>query len=171
MTMMSSFNSLGNTQARVLILGSMPSVQSLTKQQYYAHPRNAFWKIMAALFNDYIPLDYDQGQQVLQAKGIVIWDVLKSCQRQGSLDSAIEKNSMKMNDFNVFFAEHLSVTQVYFNGGTAESLYKKHIWPVLAAQHKSLAYTRLPSTSPAYAAMSYQKKLAAWTVLQKVINQ
>ncbi|BCG63294.1 MAG: double-stranded uracil-DNA glycosylase [Methyloprofundus sp.] len=171
MAIISSFNILGDTQARVLILGSMPSVQSLTKQQYYAHPRNAFWKIMAALFNDYTPLGYGQGQQVLQARGVVIWDVLKSCQRQGSLDSAIEKDSMQMNDFNVFFAEHPSVIQVYFNGGTAESLYKKHIWPVLAEQYKSLAYTRLPSTSPAYAAMSYQKKLAAWTVLQKVINQ
>ncbi len=171
MTVSHSFNSLGDTQARILILGSMPSVQSLAMRQYYAHPRNAFWPIMAALFNEGQPLAYLQGQYMLQEKGVAIWDVLKSCMRKGSLDAAIDKRTMKMNDFNMFFAEHSSVTHIFFNGGTAEHLYKKYIWPTLAAQHQSLVYTRLPSTSPAYAAMRYQEKLAAWRVLQAVLNQ
>ncbi|MCK5354176.1 MAG: DNA-deoxyinosine glycosylase, partial [Methyloprofundus sp.] len=92
MTVINGFNLLGNDKARVLILGSMPSVTSLAKQQYYAHPRNAFWRIMAALFNEGKPLSYQQGQILLQAEGVAVWDVLKSCDRQGSLDADIKKN-------------------------------------------------------------------------------
>jgi TDG/mug DNA glycosylase family protein len=87
--MIAGFNLLGNDQAHTLILGSMPSVTSLAEQQYYAHPRNAFWLIIAALFNQGIALDYQRGQQILVEQKIVLWDVLKSCARQGSLDSAI----------------------------------------------------------------------------------
>ena len=77
MTEQTGFNLLGNNKARILILGSMPSVVSLEKQQYYGHPRNAFWRIMAALFNEDKPVAYQQGEELLAAQGIAVWDVLK----------------------------------------------------------------------------------------------
>ena len=167
MTEISGFKPLGNSNARILILGSMPSVRSLEKQQYYGHPRNAFWRIMSALFNEDKPIIYQQGEQLLQAKGIAVWDVLKSCARQGSLDSAINKHSIQTNDFLALFATFSQIECVFFNGAMAEVLYKKYVYPLLPAEYNALNYARLPSTSPAYAAMSYQDKLAAWTVLKE----
>ena len=166
MTEITGFNSLGDKNARILILGSMPSVISLEKHQYYAHPRNVFWRIVAALFNEGKPLDYQQGQQLLQAEGIAVWDVLKSCFREGSLDSDIEKNSIEINDFITLFRAFKQINCVFFNGGTAELLYKKNVYPLLPKEYRTLNYTKLPSTSPAYAAMSYEDKLAAWAVLK-----
>ena len=168
MAEINGFKLLGNKKARILVLGSMPSVTSLEKQQYYGHPRNVFWRIMAALFNDAKPLDYQQGQLLLQAEGIAVWDVLKSCIRQGSLDSAIDKNSMEINDFVSFFSVFNQLRYVFFNGGTAESLYKKRVYPLLPIEYKALNYTKLPSTSPAYAAMSFEDKLVAWSVLKNL---
>lgn len=144
----------------------MPSVTSLEKQQYYAHSRNVFWRIMAVLFNDDKPLDYQQGQQLLQAEGIAVWDVLKSCVRQGSLDSAINKKTMEINDFISLFKVFKQINFVFFNGGTAELLYKKNVYQLLPIEYRTLHYTKLPSTSPAYAAMCYKDKLAAWAVLK-----
>ena len=166
MTEISGFKLLGNDKAQILILGSMPSVSSLEKQQYYAHPRNVFWRIMAALFNENMPLDYQQGQLLLQEEGIAVWDVLKSCVRQGSLDSAIGKNSMEINDFITLFKTFKQIKFIFFNGGTAAVLYKKNVYPLLPIEYKTLSHTQLPSTSPAYAAMCYEDKLAAWSVLK-----
>jgi len=166
MAMIQGFNLLGNDQAHTLILGSMPSVTSLAKQQYYAHPRNAFWPIIAALFNQGVALDYQQGQQILIEQKIAAWDVLKSCTRQGSLDSEIEKNSITANDFVDFFDVYQGIGRVFFNGGTAESLYKKHVWCALPVSNQTLNYIKLPSTSPAFAAMSYADKLAAWAAIK-----
>jgi len=166
MATIEGFNLLGDDQARTLILGSVPSVISLDEQQYYAHPRNAFWPIIAALFNQGVALDYQQGQQILIEQKIAVWDVLKSCRRQGSLDSAIEKHSITANDFLDFFDVHKGVGRVFFNGGTAERLYKAHVWRALPVSTQTLSYTKLPSTSPAFAAMSYADKLAAWAVIK-----
>ena len=166
MNAINGFNVLGNHQAKILILGSMPSVTSLQKQQYYAHSRNAFWHIMSALFNDAKPLDYQQGQSLMEAERIAVWDVLKSCVREGSLDSAIEKESIEINDFIRFFEAFEQVEWVFFNGGTAQKLFKKNVYQRLPTEYKTLSYTKLPSTSPAYAAMRYEAKLAAWAVLK-----
>lgn len=171
MSVINGFNIVGNSQARILILGSMPSVRSLQKQQYYAHPRNAFWRIMAALFNANQPLDYEQGQYILQREGIVVWDVLESCQRSGSLDSAIVKDSVVVNDFIGFFESFEHVNDVFFNGGMAECLYKQYVWNDLPVVYKTLHYKKLPSTSPAYAAMSYESKLSHWAVLKSLAQQ
>ncbi|WP_221893807.1 hypothetical protein [Bathymodiolus japonicus methanotrophic gill symbiont] len=97
---------------------------------------------------------------------LMIWDVLKSCARQGSLDSAIEESSIEINDFTSLFNSFGNIKQVFFNGATAQALYKKHVYPDFPAMYKALNYTKLPSTSPAYAAMPYQDKLAAWSVLK-----
>lgn len=147
----------------------MPSVTSLQKQQYYGHPRNVFWRIMAALFNDTLPLDYQEGQQLLESKKIAVWDVLKSCFRQGSLDSSIDKNTLEANDFIRFFSMFDQIKWVFFNGGMAELLYQKNVYPLLSTDFRALNYARLPSTSPAYAAISYEDKLVAWTVLKTLL--
>lgn len=166
MTEINGFNLLGNHLAEILIIGSMPSVTSLDKQQYYAHPRNAFWRIMAALYNQGKTLDYQQGQQLLIAERIALWDVLKSCVRQGSLDADIDKNSFVINDFISLFKTFKHIRFIFFNGGAAEKLFKKNVYPLLAVEYRTLQYVKLPSTSPAYAAMSYQDKLEAWRVLK-----
>lgn len=146
----------------------MPSVQSLQQQQYYAHPRNAFWPIMARLFKFDLNLNYSTRCQKLQQHNIAVWDVLKACQRQGSLDQNIDANSMIVNDFNAFFQHHPSIQQLLFNGGKAENVFKQHVVRNLNKPFKSLSQARLPSTSPAHAAQSLDEKYLIW---QKALFQ
>jgi TDG/mug DNA glycosylase family protein len=155
-----SFAPIASTQAKVLILGSMPGKESLRAQQYYAHPRNAFWPIMGALVGALPSLAYTVRKQILQTAGIAVWDVLQSCIRPGSLDSDIDNASMVPNQFGHFFVEHPSITHVFFNGAKAQACYCKQVLPLL--EHLHLNYQRLPSTSPAHAGMTYAAKLAAW---------
>jgi len=149
--------------ARILILGSMPGVASLEAVQYYAFERNVFWKIMGDLFTAGPELDYQLRLQKLVANHIALWDVIETCHRPGSLDSAISEDGMTTNDFKSFFEQHPQVTQVYFNGQKAASLYKKKVLPDLISQ---LKYHVLPSTSPAHASKSYATKLEAWSVIR-----
>ena len=163
MTRVYGFAPVAAQDATRLILGSMPGVASLRAGEYYAHPRNLFWRIIGELLGLDPGLPYAARVGALAAAGIALWDVLKSCSRTGSLDAAIEKGTIVPNDFAAFFARHPRVRQVYFNGSTAEQVYRRHVLSLLPAQH--LAYVRLPSTSPAHAALGYEEKLAAWRVL------
>jgi len=164
--MVESFSLLGNSDAKILILGSMPGVRSLEQQQYYAHPQNAFWRIIAHLFNQGKALEYQQGEALLIERGIALWDVLKFCDRQGSLDSAINKETMEMNNFVDLFLASPKLKYVFFNGLMAESTYKKQVWPLVAESASYIKYKKLPSTSPAYAAMKFEAKLAAWHAIK-----
>ena len=154
-----SFAPVAESPARMLILGSMPGAASLSAGQYYAHPRNAFWKIMGELVGFDAEAPYAQRLNALVAAGIALWDVVHSCQRQGSLDTAIESSSIKVNDFVEFFCRHPHIKVVCFNGAAAERCYRKHVLPQLQAD---FSYARLPSTSPAHAAVSFERKLASW---------
>jgi hypoxanthine-DNA glycosylase len=156
------FPPLLGAQPKILILGSMPSVKSLENQQYYAHPRNAFWPIMSMLFNIDLDSNYDDRCHTLTNRGVAVWDVLKSCQRKGSLDSAIERDSIVVNNFVQLFADYPSIKQIYFNGGAAEQLFKKHVLNTLNKTSSSLPMFKLPSTSPAHAAMTLRQKTAVW---------
>ncbi len=146
----------------VLILGSMPGIKSLQEQQYYAHPRNAFWPIMSALFDIKLHLPYQQRCQILCQQGIAVWDVLKSCQRKGSLDSAIENESIEANDFNQLLTDYTSIKHIYFNGGASEQLFKRHVLKTLQKSAAIKTMLKLPSTSPAHAAMTLEQKTQVW---------
>ena len=155
-----SFPPIAAPDAHVLILGSMPGVASLTAQRYYAHPHNQFWPIMAALLGFDSALPYPQRCAHLNAAGIAVWDVLQSCVRPGSLDADIDAASSVPNDFAAFFAAHPQICGVCFNGGTAKSLFSRHVLPGLDLPE--LSYASLPSTSPAHAGMRPPEKLACW---------
>jgi len=158
-----SFPPIADAAARLLILGSIPGKASLEAHEYYAHPRNLFWRIMADLLNCGPLQDYRSKTQALLTAHIALWDVMQSCYRPGSLDAAIDKNTIVVNDFNVFFASHPKIDRVFFNGATAEHAFRRLVLPQLA--NPALTLQRLPSTSPAHAAMSYSQKLAAWQAL------
>lgn len=150
------FPPLVGARPRLLVLGNMPSVLSLGAQQYYANPRNAFWRITADLFGFDADAGYDERVAALVGCGVAVWDVLRSCRRAGSLDSAVEPTSMVVNDFPAFFAGHPSISRVVFNGAAAEQNFHR-----LVREPPDLAYVRAPSTSPAQT-MRYADKLAAW---------
>lgn len=168
--LISGFGPVADSMAQVLILGSMPSVASLHKQQYYGHRRNAFWPIMMRLFAESVDSDYQQRKQILLVNHVAVWDVLQSCQRRGSLDANIDAESIKTNDFITFYREHKAIRQVFFNGGMAEKVYKQRVLPRLGDEFAYLEYRRLPSTSPAHAAMSLSQKCEAWRVIRDGIE-
>ncbi len=167
MEKISGFPAIANKKSRLLILGSMPGVKSLEQQQYYAHPSNVFWKIISELFNVELDADYESRLKTILKHRIALWDVVKSCQRPGSLDSSIIHSSIIMNDFKKFFIEHPMVQSVLFNGKKSEQLFRKYIFPELGKQ-QSLKLHGLPSTSPAHAGMTYRQKLDKWKIIKKV---
>lgn len=149
----------------------MPGVASLDAQQYYAHPRNAFWPIMDALFGIDPAWSYADRCNALMERQIAVWDVLKYCRRPGSLDADIQPDSIVANDFRQFFARHRRVTSIFFNGSTAERLFRRHVrLPPGTLPLEQPLLQRLPSTSPAHAALSQQQKLAAWQSLREALG-
>lgn len=158
-----SFPPVSDVRARVLILGSMPGEASLRAQRYYAHPRNGFWPIMGELLDFPVAeTDYEERCSRLRDAGIALWDVLAACTRQGSLDASIEASSMVVNDFPRFFAHHPHIGCVCFNGGLAERVYRQRVLTMLTGPVAALPGHRLPSTSPANAALTLAAKTAAW---------
>ena len=164
MNRIEGFPPLALPTARVLVLGSMPSRESLARQQYYAHPRNAFWPIMTRLFG-LRATAYAERAAELTAHGVAVWDVLRACTRPGSLDSAIEAASIETNDFAAFFAGHRAIRRVFFNGAMAESVYLRRVRPALDGAAAALPVRRLPSTSPAHASLDLDRKTEAWREL------
>ena len=154
-----SFPPLSRPGARALILGSMPGVASLAAQQYYAHPRNHFWPIMANIAGFDPSAPYAQRVEALTGAGFAVWDVLQSCVRPGSLDSAIQAGTRVPNDFAGFLATQPGITCVCFNGTEAQNSFTRHVLPGLSLE--GVECVRLPSTSPAHA-VAFAKKLAAW---------
>jgi len=158
------FPPLARPDARLLVLGSMPSRESLARGRYYAHPRNAFWPIMTRLFA-LRATAYAARAAELTRHGVAVWDVLQACVRPGSLDSAIDEASIETNDFAAFFRAHPGIRRVYFNGAKAEAVYLKRVLPTLGAAAAALPRRRLPSTSPAHAGLDLEAKAAAWKAL------
>lgn len=144
----------------------MPGLKSLSEQQYYAHPQNAFWKIMTLLFE--APVDtYAQRVELIQNNGLALWDVLKFCERHGSLDTRIDDATIEVNDFFAFFRKHPAITHVFFNGAKSEREFMKRVLPILPDEVSArLEFSRLPSTSPAHAGLKPADKLKAWKAVK-----
>jgi hypoxanthine-DNA glycosylase len=162
-TQIEGFPPISRPNARILVLGSMPSSESLRQQQYYAHPRNSFWPIISRLLN----IDdegYQQRADAAMAEGMAIWDVCKACFRSGSLDSAIDDRTIVPNDFHEFFDDHPAIGRVLFNGAKAEQVFRKWVWPTLTTQQQAFTYLRMPSTSPANAGKTVAQKQVLWAV-------
>jgi len=149
------FAPIADENSRILILGSMPSVESLRREQYYGNPQNAFWRLMAALLGEPYAEDYANRTAMLLRHGVALWDVLRSCEREGSLDSNIKRP--EVNDFAAFFAAHPRISRVYLNGGKAYALFKKHV----GFDFPGIEFARLGSTSPAHA-VPFEQRLSDW---------
>ena len=148
-----SFKPIYTPQARILIVGSMPSVKSLEQAQYYAHPRNAFWRILFDIFSEPPTLDYERKKALIREHGLALWDAAAICEREGSLDSDMQ--DVVYNDFSTLYEVCTDIRTVLCNGATAHSLFLKSGY---AGERKVV---RMPSTSPAYT-LPYEKKLALW---------
>ena len=154
--MINSFPPFVNSRTKILILGTMPGIASLEKQEYYAHKRNHFWKIMYTLL-DNLPISeiFEEKIQLLQANNIGLWDVLENCERKGSLDIHIK--NQKENDFETLFKEFPGISKIVFNGKESHKYFLKKF-----GQIKGITYYLMPSTSPANT-MSFDNKLKIWS--------
>lgn len=150
-----SFDPVWREDALILILGSMPSVESLKQGFYYAHPRNAFWPMMAEILEEEKPQSIEQKKAMLIRHRIALWDSAHSCEREGSLDSAIR--APRANDFDFLYRNCPGIRHVFFNGAAAFDLYRK----LVSKEDALRAFHRMPSTSPAYT-MKYEDKLSLW---------
>jgi len=159
-----SFPPVAAKDARVLILGSMPGIESLRREQYYAHPRNLFWPIMSELFSFDVTLPYTERLAHLQSAGVAIWDVLQHCEREGSLDTHIKAEFP--NDFAAFLTQYPAVRAIGLNGQKAAESFQRFVFPDLPGiLTQRLTLLPLPSTSPANAGQSKQAKIAQWKTL------
>ena len=160
--MSSSFEAVAGPDARVLILGTLPSAASLALGQYYAQPRNAFWKIMGELVGAAPALPYAERLQRLVARRIALWDVCALGRRSGSLDTAIRSSTVRPNDFAGFLRSHPSVELICFNGAKAAELFRRDTSRKPVSPATAIRRVVLPSTSPAHAALSFERKLGEW---------
>jgi TDG/mug DNA glycosylase family protein len=160
------FRPVDDIHAKILILGSMPGEESLRKNEYYANTQNSFWKIMAALLKFGQDASYEEKTNILKKNGVALWDVMRSCERQGSLDSAIRDESIVENNFVSFYLLHPEIKSVFFNGAKAEREYSRRVLPVLPIEARDIEYHRLPSTSAAMARLLFDEKLLEWTKIR-----
>lgn len=159
-----SFPPVVSAGAQVLVLGTLPGQASLRVGQYYAHPRNVFWSIMADWFGMPANASYEARIRAVTEGGLGLWNVCASAYRPGSLDAAITVSSVVANDFNAFLAEYPGIRLICFNGAAAARLFQRFVVPGLLAPWDRLPRIVLPSTSPAHAAMSFAEKLSRWSM-------
>lgn len=154
-----SFPPVADKECKILILGSMPGIESLKRKEYYGHPRNSFWKIIFALTGNEETEDYSIKKKIMLDHNIALWDVISNCRRPGSLDSDIHDD--EPNDFRTFFKSYPNINFVFFNGTKAYETYRKKV-----GFEEDKSYVRLPSTSPAHA-INFMEKLESWKVILK----
>ena len=151
---------------RVLVLGTVPSLRSLEMQQSYAHPHNLFWPFMGELYGAGPDLPYSERIARLHAAGVGIWDVLKHCERPGSLDSSILVDSEVANDIPALLDAYPTIEAIALNGGKAQQVFARRIAPHINEERRSrLEILGLPSTSPANASIPRNVKLERWSAL------
>ena len=164
MALVHSFEPIIGREPRIVILGSMPGVVSLQAVQYYANPRNAFWAIISELFAIDLDCSYQLRVEQISHLPLILWDTLKACHRQGSLDSKILKQQIEANDISGLVEQYSGLRAIAFNGAASEKYFNQLEKHRLPASHQ-LELIKLPSTSPANAAMNFDQKLAAWRQL------
>jgi len=154
--MIKSFTPYINASTKIVILGTMPGIASLEKQEYYAHKRNHFWPIMHALLgNVHVSELFEEKIKLLQENNIGLWDVLKNCERKGSLDIHIKNH--EVNDFETLFQEYPAINKIVFNGKESHRYFFKKF-----GQIEGITYYVMPSTRPANT-MSFENKLKLWS--------
>lgn len=158
----SSFAPIVDENSEILILGSVPGVKSLEKQQYYAHPQNKFWKIIFELLNEEPTEDYTQRIAVLTKYHIALWDVIDSCERKGSLDSEIRNE--EANRVDELLNGHPNIKAVFCNGGKSY----KNVQKMLGKDYR-LPVFLLPSTSPLHT-VSLEQKLESWKKITEYLD-
>lgn len=156
-SLIKSFKPIVNSESRILVLGSMPGIESLRRQQYYAHRKNWFWQFLYRIFDKEMELDYSKRVQFLKERKIALWDVYKCCEREGSLDSNIRHG--EINDISGLLKKYPGISYIFCNGEKAASLFCKKVLPDLP---EHVPYIKLPSTSPANASIPMDKKLEKW---------
>ena len=161
-----SFDAVESPEARVLILGTLPSVKSLAAGEYYAHPRNCFWWIMGELVGaspdlPFPDFPYLERLSHLRKSGIALWDVCRAAERAGSSDAEIRMESVEPNDFRAFLGAHPRIELICFNGQPAEKLFRRKASPLLV-DLRPIPHRVLDSTSPACARITREEKLAHW---------
>jgi TDG/mug DNA glycosylase family protein len=162
----SSFPPQIGADCRVLILGTVPSLRSLQLHQSYGHAQNAFWPLMGELFDAGPQLPYAERIARLHARGVGIWDVLKTCERPGSLDSSIVRESEVPNGIPALLRRHAQIRAIALNGGKAQQAFQRHIVPKLGVRlRERIVILALPSTSPANASIPRAEKRRRWSVL------
>lgn len=161
-----SFGPVADPDARVLVLGSMPGEASLRKKEYYGHARNAFWPIMGGLFGAGPDLPYGVRLDRLRTRRVALWDVVNTCRREGSLDTAIDETSVEANDIVGLLEDCPGIALICFNGRAAENLFRVHVREGLEDVGASVRTECLPSTSPAHASRTMAQKAAAWRVVK-----
>lgn len=157
-----SFPPISDSKSKILILGTIPGKDSLKYSQYYAHPRNTFWKIVFAIFDEPFSENYEIKKQLLLKNNIAIWDVLKACERESSADRDILNE--ESNDLKSFLRKNISIHHLFFNGNKSMSYFMNYAKDVL------LPFTVLPSTSPAYT-ITFENKLREWNAIKKQLNR
>jgi hypoxanthine-DNA glycosylase len=161
----SGFAPISNRHIRTLILGSLPSRRSIASGQYYGHPRNAFWPLMAELLEIRPGASYRARTDALLDARIGLWDVLRSSRRPGSLDANIDLQSARPNDFAGFFAAHPDLGRICFNGRKSAELFRRLVQLPDDGSTRRPEFVDLPSTSPAHAAMPFAAKLERWSIV------
>jgi TDG/mug DNA glycosylase family protein len=166
--LVSSFPPQVGAGCRVLILGTVPSVRSLQMQQSFAHPHNLFWPFMGALFDAGPERPYAERIERLHAARVGIWDVLKLCERSGSLDSSIRAASEVANDIPALLDAYPTIAALALNGAKAQQVFARRIAPLIDARRsRAIVVLALPSTSPANASTPRATKLERWRALAR----
>ncbi|MBE7025405.1 MAG: DNA-deoxyinosine glycosylase [Ruminococcaceae bacterium] len=156
------FPPLFDKTSHTLILGSFPSVKSREQQFFYGHPQNRFWRVLAAVFSCPVPETVAEKKDLVLSRHLALWDVLAACEITGSADSAI-RNPVP-NDLTPILSA-APISRIFMNGRAAEKYFQQYMGPLLGRQAICL-----PSTSPANAAYSLEKLVAAWEIIGKSID-
>lgn len=149
--------------SKILILGSFPSVKSRENQFFYHHPQNRFWKVLSGVVGCDMPVTIDDKKEFLLNNNIAVWDVIASCEIEGSSDSSIK--NVVVNDLNKII-DTCDIKQIFCNGGKSFELYKKY-----CEKNTNLKSIKLPSTSPANARFSLEKLTNEWQIIKNFLYQ